>query len=402
MQSNASRPFFFIHIRKTAGVSLRGLLANRFPADKILLQAHSVYGPQEPGEARFATGHVDFDYAARFKISPTIFTMLREPIERCLSAYDFFHSHDEQFFGYIAAELSEADYQSRRRFQDRARSLGLLRFLVEEEELARPWLANVQTRQLAGASCSGLADDDPQLLETALDHLARIELAGIVERLEDSLRLLERTMLWGEFGPLLHLNRTARTHTSNVDPRCLEILRAWNGLDLRLYEEACRLFEAKVQAQDELPSGSASSGSAWPIAESRFTPDQPIYGYGWHEREHHGRWLCWNSAPRATLNLRLAKARPAQLRCLLSHVINEAALGNLEMALNAIPLMLRKRETEGGILIESDIPPQAWTEDPYLARLTIKCPDMAKPCDLSQDSTDDRSLGVAMTLISFD
>ena len=128
--SPAVRPFLFIHIRKTAGTSLRGLLANRFPVGRILFQAHSVSGPQQPGDARFATGHVDFDYAHRFDVWPTTFTVLREPVSRCVSACDFFQSHSETFFRTLATELGETEYQDRRRFDDRARSLGMLRFLT--------------------------------------------------------------------------------------------------------------------------------------------------------------------------------------------------------------------------------------------------------------------------------
>src|SRR2546423_14138472 len=93
-----SPTFFFLHIRKTAGTSLRGLLANRFPANSILFQAHSVSGPQQPGDALFATGHVGFDYAQRFRVAPKTFTVMREPISLALSGYYFFQKHDEQFF----------------------------------------------------------------------------------------------------------------------------------------------------------------------------------------------------------------------------------------------------------------------------------------------------------------
>lgn len=399
--SPVAKPFLFIHIRKTAGISLRGLLANRFPADRVLFQAHSVSGPQQPGEAQFVAGHVDFDYAQHFSVWPTTFTMLREPVSRSLSAYDFFQSHDEPYFRNLAAELSETEYESRRRFSDRARTLGLLQFLIEEESLARRWLGNVQTRQLAGASCAGLADDDPRLLEFALCHLARIDLAGIVERLQETLRVLRQIMRWGRVGPLQHLNRTVLSNR-DFDPRCFEILRSWNRLDLRLYEEACRRFESKLAALDS-PSNDSLPDPPWPVEGEVFTPDQPIYGYGWHEREQHqGRWLCWNSAPAATLSLLLSSARPTQFCCLLSHVISDAALHNLTIALNSMPLSLRMRGAEGGVLLESAIPAQAWIAGSHLVQLTFKCPAMSRPCDIDPNSTDLRSLGIALGWLRFD
>jgi len=390
------RPFFFLHVRKTAGVSLRGLLANRFPVGKLLFQAHSVSGPQAPGDAMLATGHVGFDYAQRFRTWPTIFTMLREPLSRNLSAYRFFQNHSGAHYRMLAAELSPADYESRRCFGEYAQRLGMRRFLRDHEALARSWLSNVQTRQLAGAACAALADDDPRLIETALRHLGSIDLVGIFERLDETLRLLGGLMNWGRIGPVQHLNMT-RPSNSDPDPACLEILRSWNGLDSHLYDVARARFEARLAALDDASAKDIATSAAWPIEGEAYTPDQPIHGYGWYEREwFQGKWLCWNSSPIATLNLRPAQSRPSTFRCLLSHAINEAALARLEISVNSIPLRLRKREVDGGILLEGEIARVAWAIDSIVARLTFSCPVMGRPCDVDPTSTDRRNLGVAL------
>lgn len=403
MRAGFAKPFLFVHIRKTAGTSLRGLLVNLFPVNRVLISAHSVSGPQEPGDAIFASGHVGFDYAQRFATPPTIFTTLRDPISRCLSAYHFFRSNDEQFFRILATEVAMPEYERRRRFTERARHLEMLRFLVEEETLARAWLSNAQTRQLAGGSCIGLADDDPRLFETALANLGKCDLAGIVEHLGDTLRLLEHMMNWGRLGPLQRLNSTIQPETAAYDPRCLDILRSWNKLDLRLYEETCRLFVSKVKALDHKSLCNAPSNAPWIADGEEFTPDMPIRGYGWHEREcHRGRWLCWNSSATATLELRFSKLRPSKFRCLLSHVISQAALDNLRVSLNSVPLALQKRQEGDGILLEGAVPDKALRTSPHLARITFDCPVMHRPCDINPNSTDDRSMGVAVGSIRID
>jgi hypothetical protein len=210
-------------------------------------------------------------------------------------------------------------------------------------------------------------------------------------------------MNWGRLGPLQHLNTTVRSNASDADPRCIEILRSWNQLDLRLYEEARCLFESKLETLNEPSLDEVSPDGAWPANGGMFTPDQPLYGYGWYERERHqGRWLCWNSTPIATLNLYLSASRSSKFRCLLSHVIREAALDQLGITLNSVPLSLQKREYQGGILLESDIPAQAWATNPHLSRLTFYCPDMPRPCDIDPDSRDTRNLGVAIGWLRFD
>jgi Galactose-3-O-sulfotransferase len=393
MRAGPAKPFLFIHIRKAAGTSLRGLLANVFPANRVLFDAHSVSGPQEPGDALFAVGHVGFDYAQRFATPPTIFTTIREPISRCVSAYYFFQSHDEQFFRVLATELTDADYQARRRFADRARHLDMLRFLVDEEVLARAWLSNI----------AQFADDDPRLLETAMANLKKCDLAGIAERLDDTRRLLGRILSWERLGPLQHLNSTIRPETADIDARCVEILRSWNLLDLRLYEEGCRLFDLKLKAMNGESLENGNPSSAWLPDGEEFTPDMPIRGYGWHEREcHQGRWLCWNSAAVATLDLRLSKPRTSRFRCLLSHVISQAALDSLQISLNSVPLTLQKREADGGILLEGAIPAGAFRTTPHLARVTFDCPVMQRPCDIDPNSPDRRSMAVAVGRLRID
>ena len=401
MTAGFTKPFLFIHIRKTAGVSFRGLLANLFPAGQVLFQAHSVSGPSEPGDAIFVTGHVGFDYARRFAVAPTIFTTIREPISRCLSAYHFFRNNDENFFRTLATEVTEAEYESRLRVTDRARHLGLLEFLVEEEPLARAWLSNAQTRQLMGRSYAELADE-ADCREIGRTYLAKCDVVGIFERLDDTLRLLSHTTNWGRLGPLPHMNKT-QPSAADVDPRCIEILRSWNSLDFYLYEEACRLFESKLQALNNGCLDHAPLDTSWLATAEKFTPDMPIHGYGWHEREcHQGRWLCWNSAPTATLDLRLSKSGNTSFRCLLSHVISEGALDKLQISVNSVRLALQKRSGEGGFFLEGAIPEGAVRASPRLARIRFDCPVMHRPCDINPSILDSRKLGVAIGWISID
>jgi hypothetical protein len=391
------KPFLFIHIRKAAGTSLRSLLLNQFPHDRALLNAHSVNGPQEPRDALFVTGHVDFNYTLRFSVAPTVFTVLRDPLSLALSAYYFFRSNDEQFFRGVANDWSPAAYESRRQFTDRSRRLDFFGFLTEEESLARKWLSNTQTRQLVGAIDATPDSEDSRLLEAALSYLQKCDLVGLVERLEDTLLLLGQSMNWGRLGPLPHENKTARP--TDIDPRCIDILRSWNSMDLRLYEVARHIFEEKMTALDRHFSERAVDSTFLPDGRS-FTPEMRISGYGWHQREfHQGKWLCWNSATTATLHLLLAGPRPVKFRCRLSHVISQKALDQLRISLNAVPLALLKQPVEGAWLLEAPIPGQALDPTSHLAVLAIDCPVMQRPCDIDPHSADARNLGVAIECI---
>ena len=138
---------------------------------------------------------------------------------------------------------------------------------------------------------------------------------------------------------------------------------------------------------------------------ANFTPEQPIRGYGWHEREfHQGRWLCWNSAPTATLALhRTELAACSRFRCLVTHAVGPAALDSLRVLLNGAPLALQRRQQEDGYLLEGAIPPETVIEScGQLAGITIRCPIMQRPCDINPGSPDRRQLGVALAWISID
>jgi hypothetical protein len=200
-------------------------------------------------------------------------------------------------------------------------------------------------------------------------------------------------MGWGTLGPLPHVNRTPQSSAPGMNPESLAILESWNELDLRLYAEACRRFERKLRTS---PADADPPRATW-VGPDGFTPDQPLHGYGWCERENFdGRWLCWNSAPVATLDLRTPVARPSRFECLLSHVFNQHTLDRLAIMLNGHALTLRKREVRGGILIESDVPAKAWTADAHCAALTFQCPVMGSPRDLDPASPDVRQLGFAL------
>jgi hypothetical protein len=70
--------------------------------------------------------------------------------------------------------------------------------------------------------------------------------------------------------------------------------------------------------------------------------------------------------------------------------------------LNTRPLELRKREADGGILVESDIPAAAWTADTHRAVLTFQCPVMGSPRELDAASPDVRQLGFALAPLQLD
>src|SRR5262245_20698464 len=90
----ANAPLYFLHIPKTAGVSIRTLLESRFSPQEVC----PVYSPRDlftarPGSLdgyRLYRAHLGFTLPAHVSHPLRIVTLLREPVALVVSMYHFF------------------------------------------------------------------------------------------------------------------------------------------------------------------------------------------------------------------------------------------------------------------------------------------------------------------------
>lgn len=125
---NPERQILFVHIPKSAGSSLNKMLMDAYglPADYPHYNS-TVLLIQEPLRLQLPMimGHVHYDIAQTLLASPTIFTFLREPVERTISAFEFMKANPEtwvgelaqgtitEFFGHEAVLQNESNMQTR-------------------------------------------------------------------------------------------------------------------------------------------------------------------------------------------------------------------------------------------------------------------------------------------------
>ncbi|QIF02029.1 sulfotransferase family 2 domain-containing protein [Roseimicrobium sp. ORNL1] len=407
--SAASAPsLFFLHIRKTAGVSLRDIFINRFPAaDAPFFLAHVPENASRSPEVHpLVTGHVHYGYIQQFRQRPAVFTMLRQPFSRALSAYTFFQGHDQAKLDELKAELSAEEYAERVAFLTRARECGTLgEFLQREPALAKAHLSNVQTRQLLDEVVAG--DLDESHLAQALRNLGACDVIGLMERVPESIALLEHRLGWEGLGPVLHQNVTRdRLAKEQVDGDGLETLMSWNMLDVRLYRYAEALFNIHLR---EMHAASGLSHSSVPAPSSfrhlsdasSFTPAQPVHGYGWYPRERaHGAWICWMGvADHAWIDLRPPALRDSHLTCTFPFHISALALDLLQIQVNGIPVEHQRRrapEPPHEEIFECHVPATLLQLNPDRVRLTFICRDRHRLCDLHAGNLDHRYLSLAL------
>ncbi len=161
--------------------------------------------------------HGHFDYkkyrALRFSplVAPRFITWLRHPVERALSTYYFLRRLG-------TPPERRADYETDALNQ-------------EPEQYFRKWARNEMSRQLAGA------------------RLSSFDFVGIAEHYEDSIDLFYRDIIGadGERAevPHHHRNPTRPAAGYDVSPSLRRKIEAANPDDLRLYDDARRLFDRR-------------------------------------------------------------------------------------------------------------------------------------------------------------
>jgi hypothetical protein len=227
----AVRPFGFLHLQKTGGISLLQFLSGQFDELRTLW----VFSPKDladyhPGELAhydFVCGHFSYSNVGQFRPGRVLCTFLRHPVERVLSCYWYFRTYRGPDRDIIRQGVASA------------KAKGLKEFLRDEHPEVRFHTVNHQTRALAGDWTAPFAEDLPDALEVAARHLDRFACVGLTERMEASVDLLCRVMGWQRTGPLGQLNRTPyRQQAADLSPRERDLILERNSLDLTLYERA--------------------------------------------------------------------------------------------------------------------------------------------------------------------
>ncbi len=401
-KASQSRPLFFLHIRKNAGVSLRALLSNRFASSRCLFQAHSIE-QYEPDSDRFdfVTGHVAFNFVKSFSARPFVFTVLREPLDRAISTYYFFRENKETLFRQLERELPAEEFASRRRFTELARCLSLPEFLEKEPDLSRRHLSNIQTRSFVSASPGNELRRDH--LEEAKSNLASCDIVGLTERLPETLALLEAQLGWHDLGPMPHLNATrSRESLSNINPASRQLLASWNELDIDLYKFAKHLFAQQIDTRAAGPTTADPAGNQTLPDAARFTFDQPIHGRGWHEREKYAdAWICWMGVSlNASLHLCLSQSSASRLSCGIVCGADTAILQSLQLSVNHQPVPSTLLFDGTRTWIEADVPGGILQRLENRVVVGFHISHTLRPSDRDSENPDRRTLGVAFDSVS--
>lgn len=225
---------FFVHVPKTAGTSIRTLIAANYEPHTVL----SLYGARgeifescrqyigKTSEFELVQGHTPYGTHRYLGVSaPRYFSFLREPIARTLSDIAHSRRHASHGFHHI---LSAPDLT-----------------LTEQVEKAKEltYYRNNMTHFLSGTFFT----KDISLLEfnLAVDNLWQSEFVGITEYSEESFLIMGRQLGWKYFIP--QKCNVAPNKERTIDPGISKLCESFLGYDIQLYLVALDHFHQTLR-----------------------------------------------------------------------------------------------------------------------------------------------------------
>jgi len=229
----AEEAVIFLHIPKTAGTTLNRLIEWEYP----LFQMYSVdpvfftwsashlwqLPPQRLKRTLVFKGHMLFGLHEILPQPATYITVLRDPIDRVMSAFYFMHSY----------KLHPLYWKFRRE-----------KWTLEDFVRRLP-RDNVQCKIVAGAEYNSPCTEE--IFEQAKENLFRhFSVVGLSERFEESLALMKLRLGWKLWRYSSFNVTRARPKKQDLSQATLDLIAAKNSFDMALYECAANIFQTAI------------------------------------------------------------------------------------------------------------------------------------------------------------
>ncbi len=400
---------YFFHIPKTAGISMRVALTERFwPEQAFPGQAwgHLLScTPDELAEYRLFFGHFYSNLYRVLPEQPLTITVIREPIARSLSHFRSIWLKPEHYYHEAARQLGS-----------------LVKFL--EDPVGRALITNFQTRMLAvdhDPQTVALTRDlsepyvleaeselatipdiaDAELLARAKARLDSFAFVGLTDRLRESLWLLDYMFGWWPAAEVPRENVTPIDGVSgDISPDALAMLKALTALDAELYRYAAQRFNTDyAQMMTEIIQQQAiASQPALNQQRIELNFDYQLPGTGWYppERDPDGQIFRWlGPVPQANVFLQLPTDRPIKISGYIAFGMVPELINSLKMTVEQTPVPLYLvPTTQYGYTFSGTIPAGA-AATVGLTCLTFSVSHTVSPREIDPESTDNRPVGLA-------
>lgn len=234
-------PLVHIHISKTAGTAIRELFQSHYePAAVFKVEALAIprairrylqLGAEDRRRIAYVTGFMPFGFHAAVGDQPRYFTMLRHPVDRVISHYHYVKRNTR-------ALLHEPLMREGATLQDYVTTFS-----------GSSFVNNGHVRYLGARKMHPVEHPSEHALERAEERLLETYVTfGLVERFDDSLRMLAEAAPWIP-STFERVNANPEEAPAEaVDPATRDLIAETNSLDMDLYEKARSEFEARAES----------------------------------------------------------------------------------------------------------------------------------------------------------
>ncbi|MCX7553235.1 hypothetical protein OS175_05050 [Marinicella sp. S1101] len=418
-----SQTYYYAHIPKTGGTSFTALLDRFFSVDEVFPERvwprvesnHSTSNqPYRLYRGHFGGGGIK----ALTDAECWLMTMLRQPEDLVVSTYHFTR-RTPQIMGHQLVQdenMSLTDFLQQPDTSCLA-SDRMTRFLSFDFQ-QDPAVQGVFLNQKAIERLVPLLADEPVMmapqerLKRAWSFIQKTHWFGLLERFDDSLRLLCYQMKWPPIRQTQKLNQAAKKNT--VSSQQKQLIAQLNQLDTQLYEQASQLFDQRFEAMvadlkkyqtstsqpldDQLDLYYQAEGNNPQEQSIDYQFDQPLKGTGWHRRQpiQGGRGQCRWTGPDASSSIDFwLKPNNYELTVEVIHAISTEVLDDLSIYANKHPLQWATEAKGVHRTIKATVS-KTMIQPNGLLRLVFKLPQ-TKPFSELDQSKDERVVGMAIS-----
>ena len=313
-------PLFFMHIPKTAGMSMRLYLSEQYQARDVCpaLRWHGLLGREEDVQSfRLIHGHFRYHLRPLLAANTRILVMLRDPLRRTISALRHLQRDPSFHQDHILARDMTMAEMIRHPVLMRNQNNVQARFLCASG--APEDISNYLQETLTSNPDADAGDlEDPPEFGLAAERLESIDFVGVTENIGAVVAVMAREMNYHPplYFPFINDDPSRGDPLRQLTADDLDILRDYNSIDLKLYEYAHRMIERREFAHSmrqltrngiyRVPPGS------FEIPLSGIIP-----GSGWYEAEQDPE-KCWRwTGPTRHFTLELPLRQDASYRMVM-------------------------------------------------------------------------------------